>query len=520
MAEHGRQSGVGEERLERVLSAAPAVVFTAEPGDDRLVITWISSNILRVLGYSVADAVAPGWWASNLHPDDQIDYQALRSALETTGRAEDEYRFRHADGTYRWLYEQLTHSRGGSGGTPTVVGSWMDITASKQQAHDLEIAEESGRELQLRRAERLASIGTLVGGVAHELNNPLTAIAGFIELMLAEPRSKDDAEALETMRREAERVAKIVSDLRILARESQDVRPRDRQPVDLNDIIRHVVKVRRYALETGNIDLNLDLAATLPPALGVPSELEQVVLNLVVNASQALETTQRPNRRLTVRSGATRTGVAFEVIDNGPGIPERDVERIFDPFFTTKSPGEGTGLGLSLVHSIVSEHAGRISVNSIEGRGTTFSVWLPLAMAVEPQAPPESARGMPTARILRILVVDDEPAIRLALVRHLRRRGHVVDAVGDGAEALARITTTPFDVIVSDIRMPGMSGDRLLRHLLEGHDDDAVRRLLFMTGDPGSEATHRALGGHEVPVVPKPFTLAEITQAIEERSIS
>ncbi|MGH7445209.1 MAG: hybrid sensor histidine kinase/response regulator, partial [Longimicrobiales bacterium] len=423
-----------------------------------------------------------------------------------------------ADGTYRWVHEQLAMDAGADDGAPTLVGSWMDVTASKQQAQELEIAEQSGRELQLRRAERLASIGTLVGGVAHELNNPLTAIASFIELMLAEPRNKDDSEALETMRREAARVAKIVSDLRVLARESQDVRPRDRQPVDLNDILRHVMKVRRYALETGNVKVHMDLAASLPAALGVPSELEQVVLNLVVNASQALEASQRPNKKLTVRSGATRTGVAFEVIDNGTGIPERDVERIFDPFFTSKSPGEGTGLGLSLVHSIVSEHAGRISVNSIEGRGTTFSVWLPLASTAETEARPESGHDAPTLRTLHILVVDDEPAIRLALVRHLRRRGHVVDAVGDGAEALARITTTPFDVIVSDIRMPGMSGDRLLRHLLEDDASDAVRRLLFMTGDPASEATHRALGGHEVPVVPKPFTLADITRAIEERS--
>ncbi len=382
-----------------------------------------------------------------------------------------------------------------------------------------DVTEQVEREQQLRRTERLASIGTLVGGVAHELNNPLTAIAGFIELMLAEPRSGEDCETLELMRRETARVGKIVNDLRLLARESQDVKPRVVEPVDVNDIIEHVLKIRRYALQTSNIEVQVDLTPQLPPARGVASEIEQVVLNLVVNASQSMEASGRARKLLTIRSARMRTGVAFEVIDNGGGIPERVMERIFDPFFTTKSPGEGTGLGLSLVYSIVSEHEGRISVNSIEGRGAAFTVWLPLAgpEAAAPAIAREQG-ALVVAHPLRVLVVDDEAAIRLALVRHLRRRGHEVQTAGDGAEALERIAGEPFDVIVSDIRMPGMSGDRLLRVLLERGAEDAVRRLVFMTGDPASESVPHAVHGHDVPVVPKPFTLAEITRAIEERA--
>lgn len=383
-----------------------------------------------------------------------------------------------------------------------------------------DVTDQVERELQLRRTERLASLGTLVGGVAHELNNPLTAIAGFIELMLGEPRSDDDRDALETLRRETARVAKIVSDLRLLARESQDVRPRNMQPIDVNDIIQHVLRVRRYALETSNIEVVLDLEPTLPPALGVPSEIEQVVLNLVVNASHALDAVERPRRLLTIRSAATRAGVGFEVIDNGSGIPEHVLENIFDPFFTTKSPGEGTGLGLSLVHSIVSEHGGRISVNSIEGRGSAFSVLLPFAREAHRA---EAARSAPAApatptRRLRVLVVDDEAAIRLALVRHLQRRGHEVETAEDGASALERIASNEFDVIVSDIRMPGMSGDRLLRELRARGALDAVRRLLFMTGDPASEAVQKGMEGIAIPVLSKPFTLTEITERIEEHA--
>jgi len=382
-----------------------------------------------------------------------------------------------------------------------------------------DVTEQVERELQLRRTERLASVGTLVGGVAHELNNPLTAIAGFVELMLGEERSSDDRDALETLRRETARVAKIVSDLRLLARESQDVNNRKLEPIDVNDIVRHVLRVRRYALETSNIEVRLKLAPELPPARGVPSEIEQVVLNLVVNASHALDASDHPQKLLTITSAATRAGVAFEVIDNGSGIPEQVVEHIFDPFYTTKSPGEGTGLGLSLVHSIVSEHGGRISVNSIEGRGSAFAVLLPFARegidtVAAPAAP--AAEGA-SVQPLHVLIVDDEAAIRLALVRHLQRRGHTVETAEDGSAALERIASACFDVILSDIRMPGMSGDRLLRELHARGASDAVRRLVFMTGDPASEAVRQGVG-HAIPVLPKPFTLREITEKIEEHA--
>jgi len=384
-----------------------------------------------------------------------------------------------------------------------------------------DVTEQVERELQLRRTERLASLGTLVGGVAHELNNPLTAIAGFVELMLAEERSEEDRDALETLRRETQRVAKIVSDLRLLARESQDVKNRKLQAIDVNDIIRHAVRVRRYALETSNIRVNLKLEPDLPKARGVPSEIEQVVLNLIVNASHALDASDRQDKVLTIRSAATRAGVAFEVIDNGSGIPEKVIEHIFDPFFTTKSPGEGTGLGLSLVHSIISEHGGRISVNSIEGRGSAFSVLLPFSRDEldEDAAASQPAANTPTVQPLRVLIVDDEAAIRLALVRHLRRRGHTVETAEDGAAALEQIASSGFDVILSDIRMPGMSGDRLLRELRERGSEDAIRRLLFMTGDPASEAVQQGVE-HAIPVLSKPFTLREITEKIEEHAAS
>ncbi|MDP9348144.1 MAG: PAS domain S-box protein, partial [Gemmatimonadota bacterium] len=219
-----------------------------------------------------------------------------------------------------------------------------------------DITKDLAREQQLRRAERLASVGTLIGGVAHELNNPLHAILSFAELLLMEERNSDDREGLEIIKREADRAAKVVSDLGLLARDTQG-EAGERAAVDLNDIVRHVLKVRRYGLTTGNVEIQEDLAGDLPPVLAERSAIEQVVLNLVANAEQAMAG-QKELRRLVLRTRRTPAGASVHVIDSGPGIPPHHLERIFDPFFTTKSPGEGTGLGLSLAHSIVTEHGG------------------------------------------------------------------------------------------------------------------------------------------------------------------
>ncbi|HEX2166847.1 MAG TPA: PAS domain S-box protein, partial [Longimicrobiales bacterium] len=211
-----------------------------------------------------------------------------------------------------------------------------------------DLSAEVAREQQLRRAERLASVGTLVAGVAHELNNPLTAIGGFAELMLMEPQSDENREMLQLTMREATRAARIVADLRLLARETQHDVPSSRGPVDVNDVVDHVLKLQRYTLDTSNIEVEVDLAEDLPAVHANAAELEQVVLNLIVNARQALDEKHATLPRIIVRTRPSNSGATLRIADNGPGIPPHHLERIFDPFFTTKSPGEGMGLGLSL----------------------------------------------------------------------------------------------------------------------------------------------------------------------------
>lgn len=339
---------------------------------------------------------------------------------------------------------------------------------------------------------------------------------GFTQFLLMEERGQGDREDLETIQCEAQRMAEIVANLRRLARDSQDP-PGLREHVDLNDVIHHVLRTLAYSLRTQNVEIREDLEPELPGVLGDRGQIEQVVLNLVVNAEQAMR--GYDDSRLIVRTRRTPAGACLQVVDNGPGIPQANLERIFDPFFTTKSPGEGTGLGLSLVHSIVAEHGGEIQVDSRLGAGTAFRVDLP--RAPDPAHPPaaDGAGTVPAtrARPLRILVVDDEETVRRVVVRYLNRRGHAVDEAPDGEVALALIEARgggAYDAILSDLRMPGLQGTQLLARL-RARDPSLERRLVFMTGDTARVEAERLIEEAGVPVLAKPVDLKSLAAALE-----
>jgi nitrogen-specific signal transduction histidine kinase/ActR/RegA family two-component response regulator len=369
------------------------------------------------------------------------------------------------------------------------------------------------REQHLRRVERLAGMGTLIAGVAHELNNPLSAILGFTQLLLAEPRSDEEQDDLETIARESKRMARIVSDLKLVARDTQEATRLE--GMDLNDVVRHVLRTREYSLSTGNIEVKTDLAEALPLIMGDRARIEQLLLNLVVNAEQALSIGSLLPHRLSLRTRATAQGCSLLVADNGPGIPRDQLERIFDPFFTTRAPGGGTGLGLALVQSIVNDHRGQIRVDSELGKGSSFRVDLP-------RAPAPAIGGLllsplpPIGRRLRILVVDDEEAVRRAVVRILERRGHTVREAAEGEAALAMLesSTSAFDVIVTDLRMPGLSGEALLERL-KLRTDGIARRVLFLTGDTTNSEALRALTDAHIPVLSKPIGIGQVSQWVE-----
>lgn len=363
-----------------------------------------------------------------------------------------------------------------------------------------------------RRSERMASIGTTLAGVAHELNNPLAAIMGFAQLLLKKPWPAEDRAALETINHEAIRSATIVKDLLAMARK-RDVERRVR--TDVNDVVGYIVRTRRYALETAGISCALDLDPTLPAVFGDRDQLEQVIINLINNAEQALRgTDDAPARRsqgnIRIRTHHDERDVIIEVEDDGPGIPESLRSQIWDPFWTTKSEGEGTGLGLAVVHGIVEDHGGSISLENAPRSGARFVIHLPVAGETPPAAAPGQA-----ARPLDVLVVDPGASDLLFIERFLTSRGHAVINAGSGELALRLAHQTSFDAVVCDARLVGRDGRPVATSLRET-PGCATARFVLSAATPLDDARFplpKTIDG--AALVTRPYDVEELRRLIE-----
>jgi len=370
----------------------------------------------------------------------------------------------------------------------------------------------------LLQTEKMAALGQLVSGIAHELNNPLTSIMGYAQLLLAR---RDDAERVADARRicqEADRAGRIVRNLLLFAREA---RP-ERRPVNLNEIVERTLVLRSYELKVQNIVVEFDPDPDLLPTLADPTQLQQVILNLLVNAEQALQE-GRGHGSIRVRTQQLSAGrILLEVSDDGPGIPADILSRIFDPFFTTKPVGVGTGLGLSIVFGIVQEHGGEVTVESQPGQGATFSVELLVAADPAAEAPAETPLVVVTSRRTAgtlvhrrsILVVEDEPTVAQLIADVLTEEGHNVEAVLDSRKGLESIKQRNFDLIICDLRMPGLDGKAFHRELLRDARP-AAQRILFVTGDVLGPHTLQFLEECGLPYLAKPFLIEELKLAVQ-----
>lgn len=358
------------------------------------------------------------------------------------------------------------------------------------------------------RAERLAAVGELAAGVAHEVNNPLASIKSFAQLLAREAAGEAQREALEIIIEESTRIAGIVGELLSFARQHG---AGGREPVSLSAVADRVLTIQRYALETAGIEVRRDFDASLSPVMGEPGALHQVVLNLVVNAEQALAATAGA-RILILRTRESTEGVVLSVVDNGPGIPRDRLKHIFDSYHTTKPSGTGLGLGISA--GIVRDHGGQLWAESEEGRGTAFFVQLPRADA-PPVPRPRVTRGVEegdSRRRLRVLVADDEANLRMAVALFLERRGHEVTQAADAYEAARLAEERPFDAALVDARMPG-DGLELLEKL---EAIPALRgRTALMTGDIGRARTSQGITTGR-PCLTKPFDLDEMAKLVEK----
>jgi CheY-like chemotaxis protein len=355
-------------------------------------------------------------------------------------------------------------------------------------------------------------MGSLLASVAHELNNPLAIIVTQADNLREECGNDPSAELLAEIVQAADRCKRLVQNFLTLARQH----PPERAAVDLNALITRTMELLAPSLQVDSIAVHLHLAASLPPLWADTHQLQQVVVNLMTNAWQALRDATTPRQlTLSTRYDPSRTCIMFEIVDTGPGIPLALQGRIFEPFFTTKPPGIGTGLGLSLCRGILEGHGGTINVTSAPGQGTAFRIELPTAG--EPEAPPAppDLEALPLAGGQTILVVDDELSLTKGLERLLRRDGYSVDTVTNGRLALAQLQERAYDLILSDLRMPELDGPGLYQALAQ-QSPHLLRRFIFLTGDTLSPETLAFFAKHKVLRLTKPFTALEVRRAIQQ----
>lgn len=365
----------------------------------------------------------------------------------------------------------------------------------------------------LGRLSRVAALGELVYHVAHEINNPLTTVVGYAELLGDHAprftRRCSQGPMIARLKEEAERALGIARNVLGLTHDQEEM-----QPCQLNAILLRSLALREYALRVAGVEVATDLHPGLLPVEGVPGKIQQAFLNIIINAEQALESVSS-GRRLRLSSGEDEAWAEICIFNNGPVIPPRLLERIFESFFTSKPPGVGTGLGLAIARSAVRSAGGEIRAENCEN-GVLFRIRMPVIPAAE-KTPSASLEGPAKEVVLagrRLLVVEDEPPISQLIQDVFRAEGCVMTCCGTAEEAAAVLDGNHFDGLLSDLKLPGLGGQWLFDHLRKV-DPPLSHRVLFITGDTVSKSTVAFLERAGQPVLSKPFHVRELRTAVE-----
>ncbi|MCC7271943.1 MAG: PAS-domain containing protein [Alphaproteobacteria bacterium] len=478
-------------------------LFEASP--DSIVITEnqviVSANpiAVRMLGATSASELI-GRDIYDFVPPEYHAIARLRARVVRESGQPAPYREREmlrVDGS-RFVVE-TTGTKVSAGGRDRLQLIFRDVTEKRRAAAEIQRQREA-----LLQSEKLAALGSLLAGVAHELNNPLSVVVG--QSFLMEETAKDDKTRARAakIRGAADRCARIVKTFLAMARQ----RPPERRRVALGEVVRDALEIVAYPLRTAGVEVAVTVPDDLPTLWADPDQLGQVMMNLLLNAQQALMEVPPP-RRLAVTAVSLPGGqrIRTSVADNGPGVDPDMRRRIFDPFFTTKPAGVGTGVGLSVCHGIVAGHDGTIWVEETPGGGASFVFELPIGEQEE--IAPAPAGGVAAPAVGRsVLVVDDEPDIATMLEEILDSAGYRVTVADSGRAALGQLAAGRFDLVLSDIRMPDVDGRDLWRAVTAA--GAAAGPIAFMTGDALGAAAAEFLVDAGCAVLEKPFAPSEV----------
>ncbi len=471
------------------------LVFSYEPGWLALKATQRMFLLVGLLGIACGTAII---WVLVRKVTQPL--RQLRDSAEAVGRSDFSHRVEVASqdecGELARAFNQMTEN----------------IKTSREQLEKT-VDTLKTTQHQLIQSEKLSGIGEFVAGVAHELNNPLTSVMGFAELLQQTDLPEQNRRYLDVIFKSAKRCQKIVQSLLSFARRHAP----ERKVVSLNEIVESAVEILQYQMRTSNIEVEQELDPNLPAVEVDSHQMQQVFLNIINNARQAMEAHQPAGRlRITTQLANGRVRASFQ--DNGPGISAENLNKIFNPFFTTKEVGKGTGLGLSLCYGIVSEHGGTITPHSKVGEGTTFVIELPVSAEVAGAMEKNAGAPMPVPALRdgsgkRVLVIDDEDSILQMIREALTINGYKVDVARDGEAALRRLGQYHYDLALCDWKMPGLGGQQVYERL-QASNPAMSRRLIFITGDVVNEKAQEFLRTSDKVCLSKPFTLGEFRSAI------
>ena len=495
-----------QEFARRLIDSFPDLIFVVDTAGRY---TFVGPRVKEILGYETEEMQSLEF-GGRTHMEDRPALLALFAEM-VGGRqtfASLEVRVRHKQGEWRRLRCHFSPLFNETGKIDGLVISARDVTELKRL------------EEQLIQAEKLAAMGQMLAGVAHELNNPLTAILGVTELLRdSEGVQENTKRQLELTHRQARRAARIVQNLLEFSRPAAP----QKKPLDVNTLIERTLQLQDHSLRRNNIHVDFQLQSDLSTVIGDANQLIQVFLNLISNAEQAIREV-RETGRIQIRIGRIGGHISVTVQDDGVGVAQEALPKLFDPFYTTKRPGGGTGLGLSICMSIVREHGGSIDVETLPAGGSAFTVYLPVAPAelsgaaldagVSPAEP-----ASPVADILKgrsILVLDDEESIRMLLEEGLSAQGMRVDCAANSQEALELVRNHAYDLVLCDVNLsgngPGPSGREVALQIAASSRSAAKPEVIFMTGDlvedNGSAGQLRQLQ--------KPFRISDVLGVLRE----